>query len=79
MHYRVGGVPGLFIQVQPSGAKSWFLRGRYGECEDQAGGARKKRDVGIGPYPEILPGAARERARQLRDRFAAGKDPALSP
>lgn len=79
VRYVVGGVPGLCIKVQPSGAKSWLLRGRFGEWEEQAGKrrSRKKRDIGIGPYPEILPGAARERARELRETFAAGRDPVV--
>jgi hypothetical protein len=32
----VGGVAGLYIQIQPSGAKSWVLRTRYGEWVERS-------------------------------------------
>ena len=62
----VGGVSGLYIQITPNNAKSWVLRTRYGEWAEtrlsdgtiQRG--RKKREIGLGAYPDILPGAARQ-------------------
>lgn len=77
----VGGVSGLHIQIWPSGAKSWVLRTRYGEWAEtrlsdgtiQRG--RKKREIGLGAYPEILPGAARDRAREAKAKLEAGVDP----
>lgn len=77
----VGGVSGLHIQIWPSGAKSWVLRTRYGEWAEttlsdgtiQRG--RKKREIGLGPYPDVLPGAARDKARQAREMLEAGIDP----
>jgi len=55
----VGGVSGLHIQIWPSGAKSWVLRTRYGEWAEtrlsdgtiQRG--RKKREIGLGAYPDL--------------------------
>lgn len=64
--YCVGGVTGLNIQVQPSGAKSWILRIRIGD---------KRREIGLGAYPDTGLAAAREKARALRDKVANGGDP----
>jgi len=77
----VGGVAGLMIQVTPSGAKSWVLRTRYGAWTEtrlsdgtiQRG--RKKREIGLGPFPDVLPGEAREKAREVKTKLEAGIDP----
>jgi integrase len=77
----VGGVSGLHIQVWPSGAKSWVLRTRYGDWTEtrlpdgtlQHG--RKKREIGLGAYPDVLPGDARDKAREMRAKLEAGIDP----
>lgn len=77
----VGGVQGLLIQIQASGAKSWVLRTRYGAWTEtrlrdgtvQRG--RKKREIGLGAYPDVLPGEAREKARAARAKLEAGVDP----
>ena len=77
----VGGVSGLHIQIWPSGAKSWVLRTRYGDWQEtrlrdgtiQRG--RKKREIGLGAYPDVLPGEAREKARAIRAKLEAGIDP----
>ena len=78
----VGGVSGLHIQIQPSGAKSWVLRTRYGDWAERrdANGnvierGRKKREIGLGPYPDVLPGAARDKAREVKAKLEAGIDP----
>jgi len=77
----VGGVSGLHVQIWPSGAKSWVLRTRYGEWAEttlsdgtiQRG--RKKRELGLGAYPDVLPGAARDKARDAKAKLEAGIDP----
>lgn len=77
----VGGVQGLYVQITPSGAKSWVLRTRYGDWTEQAlpGGkvrrGRKKREIGLGSYPDILPGVARDKAREAKAKLEAGVDP----
>ena len=77
----VGGVTGLHIQITPSGAKSWVLRTRYGEWAErtQADGTiqrgRKKREIGLGAYPDVLPGAARDKAREVKAKLEVGIDP----
>ena len=77
----VGGVAGLHVQIWPSGAKSWVLRTRYGPWAEtrlsdgtiQRG--RKKREIGLGAYPDVLPGAARDKAREAKAKLEAGIDP----
>ena len=77
----VGGVAGLIVKVYPSGAKSWLLRGRFGEWQERTDNAgskireRKKREIGLGAYPEVLLGTARDKARDVRAQFANGVDP----
>jgi integrase len=65
--YSDGSVKGLMLMVRPSGARSWMLR--Y-----QIGGRR--RDMGLGPYPEVSLADARERALEARRVLKRdGKDP----
>jgi integrase len=59
-------VKGLMLVVQPSGARSWVLR--Y-----QINGRR--RDMGLGPYPEIGLARAREKAMEARRLVKEGRDP----
>lgn len=62
----VGGVAGLGINVTASGSKSWILR--Y-----QVGGRRK--DLGLGGYPDVTLAMAKEQARAARAKLAQGVDP----
>lgn len=62
----VGGVTGLALNVTKSGSRSWILR--Y-----QVGG--KRRDKGLGGYPDVTLAAAKEAARAARARLAQGIDP----
>lgn len=78
----VGGVSGLHVQIQPSGAKSWVLRTRYGEWAERRDSdgnvierGRKKREIGLGAYPDVLPGMARDKAREAKAKLEAGIDP----
>ncbi len=64
----VGGVPGLCMQIAPSGARSWVLRAMVGS---------KRRDMGLGPYPGVTLAQAREKARHARNRIDQGHDPIL--
>jgi hypothetical protein len=61
-----GDGDGLRLIVRRSGAKSWELR--Y-----QLNGRR--RDMGLGPYPEIGLKEARHKALDARRLIEAGKDP----
>lgn len=65
MHF-VGGVDGLALQVLPSGGRSWILRMTVGS---------KRRDMGLGGFPDVPLSQAREAARQARAKVRAGIDP----
>lgn len=62
----VGGVAGLGLNVTQSGSRSWILR--Y-----QVGGKRK--DMGLGGYPDVTLAQAKEFARTARAQIAQGIDP----
>ncbi|RME96447.1 MAG: DUF4102 domain-containing protein, partial [Alphaproteobacteria bacterium] len=57
---------GLILLVKPSGARSWVLR-------FQMNGRR--RDMGLGAWPEVTLAMARERATEARRAIAEGRDP----
>ena len=63
---RHGDDDGLYLNVSPSGSKSWVQRivihGR-------------RRDIGLGPYPAVSLARAREIARDNRSAVAQGRDP----
>lgn len=63
--HPVGGVPGLLLNVTPAGSRSWILRVQVGA---------KRRDIGLGGYPEVSLARAREKARELREQVRDGVD-----
>jgi integrase len=63
---RLGDGDGLFLVVSKSGRKKWVLR--Y-----QVGGRRK--DKGLGPYPDVGLKDARMKAAEDRGLIARGVDP----
>ncbi len=65
LHF-VGGVAGLALQVLPSGGRSWVLRARVGN---------KRRDMGLGGFPDVPLAQAREAARVARAKIRGGVDP----
>jgi len=65
LHF-VGGVTGLALQVTPSGARSWTLRASI---------AGRRRDMGLGGYPEVPLAKARDKAREARELLRQGVDP----
>ena len=64
--HAVGGVAGLALQVSESGARSWVLRAMI---------AGRRRDMGLGGFPDVTLAGAREAARAARAKIKAGKDP----
>ncbi len=64
--FAVGGVAGLYLQIAPTGARTWILRVRIGE---------KRRDIGLGGYPTVTLALAREKAREARQKVERGIDP----
>jgi len=63
---RHGDGRGLYLYVKPSGARSWVLRYQM---------LGRRRDLGLGAYPEITLALARERAAEARRLIALGEDP----
>ena len=64
----VGGVAGLIMGVSPSGAKSWTLRVVVGG---------RRREIGLGGYPDVTLSDARDKARAAKAKIEAGIDPVL--
>ncbi|WP_149142988.1 tyrosine-type recombinase/integrase [Gemmobacter caeruleus] len=62
----VGGVPGLLLQVTPTGGKTWVLRITI---------AGKRAEIGLGGYPTVTLAQARDKAREARDQISRGVDP----
>ena len=65
-YHHVGGVAGLVLQVTKTGTKSWLLRVLVGG---------KRREIGLGGYPDVTLAGAREKARALREKIQNGVDP----
>lgn len=65
--HPVGGVPGLHIRVTDTGHRGWVLRVKVGEA---------RRDMGLGPYPEVGLAEAREKAREVHTSLRSGIVPA---
>lgn len=59
-------VRGLMLAVQPGGSRSWVLRYQM---------AGRRRDMGLGPYPEVGLARAREKAMEARRLAKDGRDP----
>ena len=62
----IGGVPGLCLQVGATVARSWILRVIVG---------RKRREIGLGVYPEVSLAIARAHAAEMKDEIRRGIDP----
>ncbi|SEW32870.1 Phage integrase family protein [Cognatiyoonia koreensis] len=63
---RHGDGRGLFLYVKPSGTRSWILRYQV---------QGRRRDLGLGAYPDVTLAMARERATEARRLIANGEDP----
>ncbi|HLY57524.1 MAG TPA: integrase arm-type DNA-binding domain-containing protein, partial [Stellaceae bacterium] len=71
LYLRVAATPERFANDDkpPSGAKAWVFR-------FQIGG--KRRDMGLGSYPDVSLGAARDKAAALRRQCQDGIDPLVA-
>ncbi|MDD4978725.1 MAG: tyrosine-type recombinase/integrase [Gallionella sp.] len=65
LHF-VGGVAGLALHVNQQGARSWILRAMIGG---------KRREMGLGAFPDVTLAGARELARIAREKIKEGIDP----
>lgn len=64
--HAVGGVAGLYLQILPSGGRSWVLRATVGG---------RRRDMGLGGFPDVTLAGARDAARRARAMIDEGVDP----
>lgn len=64
--FAVGGVSGLMLQITPNGGRTWLLRVTVGD---------KRREIGLGGFPDVELGKARELARKAKDQIRLGIDP----
>lgn len=73
--HAVGGVSGLLLQCSPplveggEGARSWVLRVKIGD---------KRRDIGLGGFPDVSLSQAREAARIEKEKIRQGIDPVIA-
>ncbi|ELN8253831.1 DUF4102 domain-containing protein [Salmonella enterica subsp. enterica serovar Alachua] len=65
--YRLSDCHGLYIQVNPSGSKLWYLKFRFGNKENR---------MALGPYPLISLALAREKQADIRRLILEGVNPA---
>ncbi|WP_180168601.1 site-specific integrase [Acinetobacter sp. YH01003] len=73
--HAVGGVDGLHLRIF-NNSKSWVLRVSVGQRIDDHGKIKThRRDIGLGPYPEVSLAEAREKARELKQQIRNGIDP----
>ena len=68
LHF-VGGVAGLGLQITPTQARSWLLRYSVGG---------KRREMGLGGFPDVTLADAKRRAREEREKLDKGTDPILA-
>ena len=64
--YKLSDGSGLYLLVQPTGAKYWRLKYRYGG---------KEKKLAFGVYPEVSLADARARCSDARKQLAADLDP----
>ncbi|OAG68339.1 integrase [Xanthomonas floridensis] len=64
--HAAGGATGLYLRVSATGARSWVLRVMVGN---------RRRDMGLGGWPDVPLAEARERARVARRKIEEGIDP----
>lgn len=65
--YKMGDSGGLFLLVQPTGAKSWRFKFRI---------HGKEKKLALGRYPEVSLAEAREQRDKAKHELAQGRDPA---
>lgn len=64
--FAVGGVSGLLLQITPKGGRTWLLRASVGG---------RRREIGLGGFPDVTLAQARDRARAAKDKIRSGVDP----
>ena len=65
--YKIYDTEGLYLLVQPTGAKYWRFKYRFGG---------KEKLLSLGTYPETSLQVARQRRNEARGAVQAGQNPA---
>ena len=64
--YRLSDGDGLLLEVRPGGGRAWLFRFMMGG---------RRRDMGLGAYPEVGLAKARQKAREAAQQAEHGQDP----
>ncbi|HXP89793.1 MAG TPA: Arm DNA-binding domain-containing protein, partial [Fibrobacteria bacterium] len=70
--HAVGGAQGLYLQVLPTGGRTWILRIKTGFASN---GNLHRSEIGLGGYPTVSLAQAREKANLARAQISQGHDP----
>jgi len=62
--YKLFDYEGLYLEIMPSGAKSWRLKYRLHE---------KEKRISLGTYPDVSLAGAREKCKTFRLTYIVGK------
>lgn len=66
--YKLGDGGGLYLYVQPSGSRSWYMSYQY---------LGERRRLVLGAYPDVSLAMARTARDRIRRLLAEGQDPAV--
>ena len=66
--YSLGDGDGLLLRIKPNGTKSWLFNYTHPVT-------KKRKNLGLGSFPEISLASAREKTRGMRQLVAEGIDP----
>ncbi|EPC4054516.1 integrase domain-containing protein [Vibrio parahaemolyticus] len=66
--YSLGDGNGLLLRVKPNGTKSWIFNYIHPTT-------KKRKNIGLGVFPDITLASAREKTRNFRQLVAEGIDP----
>jgi len=66
--YKLSDGGGLYVAVQPGGAKLWRLKYRF---------CGKEKVLSFGPYPAIALAVAREKRNEAKKLLLSGADPSV--
>lgn len=66
--YSLGDGNGLLLRIKPNGTKSWIFNYTHPVT-------KKRKNIGLGVFPDITLASAREKTREMRQLVAEGIDP----
>ena len=66
--FSIGDGDGLFLRIMPNGTKSWLFNYIHPTT-------KKRKNIGLGKYPDVSLSAAREKRQAMRELVAKGIDP----